>query len=182
MCLLRIIRSLYSPLLPIPFLLGEAAFGTMCAHINQPAYDNDSDLLYPPPTSRPTAPLTLQEFVDFVAGELEEDLWQRVASDLVGMQRGVARGSTGRGGVVRAFVADLSRSVDGREVMRNIALCNGPAYILTRQLFVQDAMLSFDFVGCDTRLSKSCHGGITCTVYSLTSIGSFPCTYGRYLR
>lgn len=89
-----------------------------------------------PSTSRPNAPLTLQEFVDFVAGELEEDLWQRVASDMVDMQRGVAHGSKGRGGVVRAFVADLSRSVDGREVMRNIALCYGPAYILTQQLLL----------------------------------------------
>lgn len=49
-----------------------------------------------------------QEFVNYVAGEVEADVWERVAVSMTGMQQ--------RGGFIRAFISDLSRVVDGREV------------------------------------------------------------------
>lgn len=90
--------------------------------------------------------------MDFVAGELEGDIWQRVASGMVGTQRGAARGSAGRDGVVRTFIADLRRSVDGREVIKNLHC--GSALILTVQFLLQFTMLSFHF---DTSMSDPCY-------------------------
>lgn len=50
-----------------------------------------------------------------MAGEVEADVWERVAAKMAGMQQRGARTSAG-GGVIRAFISDLSRVVDGREV------------------------------------------------------------------
>lgn len=47
-----------------------------------------------------------------MAGELEADIWERVAAEMFGTQ---AHPSVG-GGLVRAFITDLGRVVDGRKV------------------------------------------------------------------
>lgn len=67
------------------------------------------------------SPSILQDFVAYVAGEIEADIWERAAADMADAQPGVRR-SMGRergsdkGGFVRSFISDLSRVVDGREV------------------------------------------------------------------
>lgn len=47
-----------------------------------------------------------------MAGEVEADIWERVASDMVIAQEHSSDG----GGLVRAFISDLGRVVDGRKV------------------------------------------------------------------
>lgn len=85
--------------------------------------------LFPPPLSRgraggqgsaqkghdsPTVvfhfPHEQQEFVNFVAGEVEADIWERVAAEM------------GGSGLVRGFVSDIGRIVDGRQVCRACGL------------------------------------------------------------
>lgn len=77
-----------------------------------------------------SSPIYLQALVDFVAGEVEKDIWQQLASELgkdmghvIGGRRSSAdKRSEGRGGggdaSFRVFIADLSRVADSREVRR----------------------------------------------------------------
>lgn len=53
-----------------------------------------------------------QELANYMAGEAEADIWERVAAEMVSAQ---AHSSIG-GGLVRAFISDLGRVVDGRKV------------------------------------------------------------------
>lgn len=62
--------------------------------------------------------------MEFVAGEVEADAWQRLAVELgISDSRGGSRGSVRRGGRVgggkgdlQAFIADLARAIDDCEV------------------------------------------------------------------
>lgn len=60
----------------------------------------------------------LQDFVNFVAEEIEVDTWERLAVSIVSAGR-TRRGWSGSGcggGAIRAFIAGLRRAVDGRDV------------------------------------------------------------------
>lgn len=46
-----------------------------------------------------------------MAGEVEAGIWERVAAEMAGAQAHLAGG-----GLVRAFITDLGRFVDGRKV------------------------------------------------------------------
>ena len=62
--------------------------------------------------------------MDYVASEVEADVWERVSVEVADMQQGARRSSGrddrrgGEGGLalVRAFISDLSQFVDGRQV------------------------------------------------------------------
>lgn len=55
----------------------------------------------------------VQDFVEYMAREVENDVWERVATEMARTQRGT---SSARGGFIRRFISDLGRFVDGREV------------------------------------------------------------------
>lgn len=61
-----------------------------------------------------------------MAGEVEADVWERVAAEMVSAQ---AHSSVG-GGLVRAFIKDLGRVVDGRKVGWTYVV-SGPARVTT---------------------------------------------------
>lgn len=60
----------------------------------------------------------LQDFVGFVAEEIETDTWERLAVSIAsaGRTRRGQSGSRGGGSPIRAFIADLRRAVEGRDV------------------------------------------------------------------
>lgn len=62
-----------------------------------------------------------QEFVDYIVGELETDIWERVAAEMIkpGSRLSVRRDrDNGDGGTVHTFVNNLSQLVNGRQVSR----------------------------------------------------------------
>eukprot|EP00752_Nemacystus_decipiens_P007715 g6898.t1 len=60
---------------------------------------------------RGTGEINVDELTNYMAGEVEADIWERVAAEMV---RAQARSSVG-GELVRDFISDLGRVVDGRK-------------------------------------------------------------------
>lgn len=74
----------------------------------------------------PFFPHERQELANYMAEEVEADIWERVAAEMVSAQAH----SSVCGGLVRAFITDLGRVVDGRKVGWGYVI-PGPARVQT---------------------------------------------------
>ncbi|CAM9630579.1 unnamed protein product, partial [Ectocarpus sp. 4 AP-2014] len=61
---------------------------------------------------RGTGEINVEDFVEYMAREVENDVWERVAGKMAPTQRGT---SSARDGFIWRFISDLGRFVDGRE-------------------------------------------------------------------
>ncbi|CAM9771974.1 unnamed protein product, partial [Ectocarpus sp. 6 AP-2014] len=96
---------------------------------------------------RGTGEIDVEDLVEYMAREVENDVWERVAAEMARTQRGT---SSARGGFIHGFISDLGRFVDGREeisrreLRRSLELQGGASKLREEEILVLCDSLDLD--------------------------------------